>query len=357
MLQNRYVWVGAIILVLLIANIINWFISGWGLITVKAHEQPLAKIIKSIEWQGHVTIYTDIDPTTPVSMYVYRVPLAEAMESLAANVTGPDGRGGAQWKLGFFVAPSSAEVQQEIRSFEAAVTDDDTKIYSYNTPLQMLASDSEMPAADPRLQVWPGYKAPPPPPAPPPQNQDDGSAGQAPTPPPPAPDPTTVQDYLKALAREADIWIMAPGSWEPNVSAPAPTSSIIHAVKSLVSSAHGSVKYAIILRARGGGGRGGPPGGGRGFAGGDTGWSSMEDRMTNAINGLPADARPAALAQLKQEMAFQQQVRNAPPDQRRAMMRQHFMNRMGANDWRRSPEKRAQMYARVVSNRVASRGQ
>jgi hypothetical protein len=83
----------------------------------------------------------------------------------------------------------------------------------------------------------------------------------------------------------------------------------------------------------------------------------MEDRMTNAINGLPADARPAALAQLKQEMAFQQQVRNAPPDQRRAMMRQHFMNRMGANDWRRSPEKRAQMYARVVSNRVASRGQ
>ncbi len=79
--------------------------------------------------------------------------------------------------------------------------------------------------------------------------------------------------------------------------------------------------------------------------------------MRNAINGLPADARPAALSQLAQEVTFQQQVRNAPPEQRREMMRQHFMNRMGANDWRRSPEKRAQMYERAVSNRVASRGQ
>jgi hypothetical protein len=360
MLQNRYVWAGAIILVLLVANIINWIFSGWGLITVTVHEVPLAKVIKSIEWQGHVTIYTDIDPTTPVSMYVVKVPLAEAMESLAVNVTGPDGRGGAQWKLGFFVAPSSSQVKQEIRSFQAGATDDDTKIYSYQTPLQMLASDSDMPAADPRLQTWPGYKAPPAPPPPnPADNQQDGDANAAPpAPPPPPPDPTTVQDYLQALARQSDIWIMTPGSWEPNVSAPAPSPSIIRAVKNLVSSARGSVTQAIILRARGQGGRGGPGrGGGRGFAGGDTGWSTMEDRMRNAINGLPVDARPAALDQLTKEVAFQQQVRAAPRDQRRAMMRQHMMDHMGANDWRRSPEKRAQMYARVVSNRQAARGQ
>jgi hypothetical protein len=289
-------------------------------------------------------------------MYVIKVPLAEAMETLVANVTGPDGRGGAQWKLGFFVAPSSAQVQQEIRSFEAASTDDDTKIYSYPTPLQMLASDSGMPAADPRLQVWPGYKAPPAPPAAPPQNQDDGSANQSPAPPPPPADPTTVQDYLKALARQSDIWIMTPGSWEPTVSAPPPNPSIIRAVKSLVSSAHGSVKLAIILHARGSG-RGGPPGGGRGFGGGDTGWAVMEDRMRNAINGLPLAARPEALNQLSLEASFQHQMQAVPRDQRWAMMRQHFMNRMGGNDWRRSPERRAQMYARAVSNRQASRGQ
>jgi hypothetical protein len=148
---------------------------------------------------------------------------------------------------------------------------------------------------------------------------------------------------------------MVPGSWEPAVSAPAPNASIIRAVKTLVSNAHGAVQQAIILRGPQQGR--GPGGGGRGFGGGDTGWAFMEDRMRNAINGLPADARPAAQDQLTKEVAFQKQMRGLPRDQRRAMMRQHFMDRIGANDWRRSPEKRAQMYARAVSNRQTARGQ
>jgi hypothetical protein len=351
MLRTRNGAVAAIILFLIVANIIRWFFSDWGLITVTVHEAPLGQIVKSIERQGWVKIYTDIDPSTPVSMYVVKVPLAEAMETLVANLPN-----GGQWKLGFFAAPSSAAVKNEISAFQQGNLGDDAKIFSFPTPLQMLDNDSDMPAADPRLQAWPGMQAPPPAPT----NAVADNSGNNPQNPPPAapadpPGPPTVQDYFTAFAQGADIWIVAPGSWTPVVSkAPAPSSSIISAVENLVDNAHGSVQPAIILQARGR--RPGGPRGGGGF-GGDTGWVMMEDRMKNAINGLPEEARPQALAQLNAEDAFRKDVQAAPPDQRQAMMRDHFMKRMGNNSWRQSPEKRAQRYATAVANRIAARGQ
>jgi hypothetical protein len=351
MLRNRYVLGGGIIVILLLANIISYIFSNWGLITVKVTDAPLGQVIKSIERQGGVNIYTDMPPDTKVSMWVDHVRLPEAMESLTANV-------GGQWNLGFFAAPTSAAVKQEILTFQAGSIGDDARTYSYPTPMAMLSSgnddDEGLPASDPYLQVWPGYHTPPPAPA---QTADNNTNGQAPDPAPAPPSPpTTLQDYLQAVAQEANVWIMAPGSWAPPVAAPATNSSITHAVKSLVSDAHGSVQEAIVLRARQRRGQGG--GGQRGFGGGgDTGWAYMQDRMQNAINGLPADARPAANAQLAVEIKFQQDVLAAPPDQRRAMMRNHFMGRMGQNNWRRSPTRRAQMYQRVVSNRQAARGQ
>jgi hypothetical protein len=339
MLRNRYVIGGGLIAVLILANIISYILSNWGLITVKVTDAPLGQVI--------VTIYTDMPLDTKVSMWVDHVPLQEAMESLTSNV-------GGQWNLGFFVAPTSGAVKQEILAFQAGSVGDDTKTYSYPTPIAMLSAsndDDGLPASNPYLQVWPGYHAPP---APPVQAADNNNNGQAPDPPPapPAP-PTTLQDYLQAVAQEANVWIMAPGSWAPTVPAPATNSSISHAVKSLVSDAHGSVQQAIVLHGRQ---RRGPGGGQRGgFGGGDTGWAYMQDRMQNAINGLPPEARPEATAQLQQEISFRHDLQAAPPDQRMSMMRDHL--KMGQNNWRRSPAKRAQMYQRAVSNRQAARGQ
>jgi len=97
---------------------------------------------------------------------------------------------------------------------------------------------------------------------------------------------------------------------------------------------------------------------GNGFRGAGMDLSMMEDRMDNAINGLPASARPAAREQLQTEVQFQKEVRQAPRERRREMWRQHMLDRRMGNDnsWRRSPEKRAQMYTRVVSNRMAAQG-
>ena len=338
------------IAVLILANIFNLVFSGWGLITVQVHEAPLGQVLKSIERQGHVTLYTNIDPTSPVTMNVIKVSLPEALESLSQNCTSGDGRGGAQWKLAFFTAPSSAAVKQEIRGFEAGSLGDDFKTYSYPTPLQMLATEESLPAADPRKQTWPGLKPTPAAPAP-----ADGQAAddQAATPPEP---PSSVQGYLDALAQAADIMILAPASWDPKISgAPGASSSIAKAVSSVVGSGRGSVEQAFVLMDRQRGPRG-PGGGGRGFLG-DTNWAAMDDRTDNAINGLPADYQAGARTQLAQEKAFHQQLAAAPPDQRRDLMRKHRMDHLGAFDnWRRSPEKRAQMYQHLVSNRQSVRG-
>jgi hypothetical protein len=224
--------------------------------------------------------------------------------------------------------------------------------------MQLLASDSVTSAPDPRAQSWPGVK-PPAPPSP------DISATSAPTATSPA-DPSATPDapvpiaqtYLQDFAEEANIWIMAPGTWTPDVSTPPPAdTSIIHAVEKFVSNAHGAVTQAIILRVGRGGARGGPPNtGGQGnYAGNDDAWA---DRMRNAINGLPADQRPDALEQLNTEIEFRKKMRTIPSDQRRQMMMQHFMERMlYADRSRLSPEKRAKAYQRMIALREAAKAQ
>jgi len=384
MLSNRYVKWGGIFAILILANIISYIYWNWGLITVNVDDAPLGKVIKSIEWQGWVKIYSNIPPDTKVTVHFDKLPLAEAMENLAANVERPrdpnqappneanrrpenapagatpggrppggrggfgGGGGGAQWNLAFFVGPSSAQVKAEIQAFQAGTTDEDIRVYTYPTPFQMVAGDEEMDAADPRLQTWPGYKAPPPPAAP----ADGTPAPEADTAAP------TVQTYLKAFAQSSNIWIMAPASWAPAVAqAPPENSSIISAVKKLVSSSRGAVTQAIILR-QGRGARGGPDGGNRG--GGDY-IAQMEmtaDRLRNAIRGLPPEARADANERLDSEVAFFQEVRNAAPENQAKMVRDHMRDKMMANqnNSRRSPKGRAARYQRAVSNRQTAQG-
>jgi hypothetical protein len=381
--RNRYTLAGGIIAFLMLANIVYYCFSGWGLITVKVQNEPLGKVIKSIEWQGWVKIYTDIDPTITVSMYVDKVPLPEALETLAANVTipppasetsssgAPDGNGrggrgggfgrGAQWNLAFFVGPSSTKVKEMIGSFEKGDAGDNIKTYAYPTMLGFLATSSEddapTPTSDPRLQVWPGMKAQ----VVPVSTNTASPADATNTPPaatPPAP-PDSVQGYLRTFAQASDVFIMSDSSWDPPVASPPPaSSSMIGAIKSFVGRNHGAVTQAFVLRARG---WRGPGGGGRGgFAGGDdTGWS-MEDRMRNAANGLPESARASMLGQLDQMAKLRTEMQNAPPEQRQAMRRQQMESRIADNPdgpmRRWSPDKRAQFYQQMVSNRMSAQG-
>jgi len=358
--RNRYTLAAAVLAFLLVANIFYYCFSGWGLITVKVQNVPLSQVIKSIEWQGWVKIYTNIDPTTKVSMYVEKVPLTEALETLSVNA-------GGQWKLGFFVGSSSTQVKETIRSFQAGGTDDSLKIYSYPTMLGRLVISSgdddtdTPPVPDPRLQTWPGLKAEVVPVSTSPAPSTDQSTSPQPGDNQAPAAPTTVQGYLRAFAESADIFIISNSSWDPAVANPPPAnSSIIHAIKNFVSNNHGASTLAFVLQARGQ--RGPRDGGGfrrGGFAGGDTGWSTMEDRVRNTLNGLPADARASALSQLDQETKFRKELQAASPDQRQAMMRQHMTARLADNPGpllRLSPDKRAERYSQMVATRMAAQG-
>ena len=401
---------------LIVANVGYYYYNNWGLVTVKVKDAPLGQVIKSIEWQGWVKIYTNMPLDTKVTMYADHVPLADAMETLAVNVdvppppdgddnprprregfgafgnqgatnsaaasppngSGPNGsptvvqggqggqpgggppggRGGggfgrgAQWNLAFFVARTPAQVQQEVREFQSSDPDDNNKVYAYGSQMGIFAADTTTTAPDPRLQSWPGYK--PPPPAPPPtdpQASTNAAPNQASGDQPDPNAPPTMHTYLQALAAGANIWIMAPGSWAPPVASPPPqNSSIISAVKNLVYGSHGAVTEAFVLRA----GRGGAAGNRGGFANDD----AWEDRMRNAISGLPPDERADAVEQLNKEVDFRKQLQALPPEQRRQKMMEHFIERMlYADRSRLSPEKRARGYQRMVAARAAAKGQ
>jgi len=444
MFRNRYVLMATVLVVLIIGNIIVQIYNGWGLITVKVTDAPLSKVLKSIEWQGWVKIYSNVPPDTKVSMFVDHVPLAEAMETLAANVSvpvpddqgapggggpggpppaapggnaqaggtppapastgapaggpgnggggfggggggrrqgggggggfggGADGGGGgprergATWNLAFFVAPTSAAVKEEINDFVADNVSDDNTIFNYATPLGMVSTDDDVPASDPRLQTWPGMSPAltAPPPAFPQRNggNANGGPGGPAGGPPPATDPAatpaaaddgppTVQTYLRAFARASNIWILAPTSWAPEVSTPpAASSSISSAIRHLVNSAHGAVTEVIVLRV----GRGGRGGRGGGFADMD----ATEIRIDNDINGLPIEYQAPMRDQLQQSVKQLKDIQLAPDDQKPQLFRAFFQAHRGNgnNGWRMSPEKRAQRYARLVSNRETAQG-
>ena len=265
----KWLWILAL---LVVANVAYYLYNNWGLVTVKVTDQPLSKVIHSIEWQAWVKIYTNLPPDTKVTMWADHVPLAEAMETLAANVDVPPGlvtddatrprrnrttaladqtgwtaadqssgqfqfssgsgwrwesrwarrrprRIRRRWWLGpalpsgtsrFFVAPTAAQVRQEISNFETNDPGEENKVYTYGSQLQLISTESTATAPDPRLQTWPGYQPPAPKPLPNPADATQGNADSTPA----ADTPPNVQTYLESFAAAANVWIMAPGSWD-----------------------------------------------------------------------------------------------------------------------------------------------
>src|SRR5258708_18199958 len=80
---SRNQWVLFLLVVFLTGQVVHYFWSDWGLVTVHSKGQPLSQVIRSIEKQGHVTIKTNIDLTKPIDMHVDQVTVAEALETLS----------------------------------------------------------------------------------------------------------------------------------------------------------------------------------------------------------------------------------------------------------------------------------
>src|SRR5258708_39307786 len=100
-------WLLVFLALLLATKGIFWFLSNWGLITVHVDNKPLAEVVRSIERQGHVTIRTNFDSATPLTLHVTRVRLVVAMQELSSAIRG-------RWRLAFSVGQDRSQAEAAV---------------------------------------------------------------------------------------------------------------------------------------------------------------------------------------------------------------------------------------------------
>lgn len=321
-----------IILVLAAAKISLWIYSGWGLITIHADKQPISLVLPQIERQGHVKIRSDLDPSTPVTMHVDKVPLAIALETLATVVE-------ARWRLTYCLAPDAATLATGVASAPGQAPEGWKTIFFRLPPVPGVEEEP-----DPRFEPW---KVEP---------QTPGN----------------LQAYLEAAGRATDASFLLPTEWNPLLASVPASGEIRKAIPKLAKAAGGRCQEFFTLRKErlDWGNRNadrreeGPREEGRPRPEGEHG-AIMAERMQAAIARLPEAERPAAQAEFDRMRALWQEMRNLPPEERRAKMEEMFRDpkfqermeaRETARDGRRTPEQRFDRYKGYVSRKLGAKG-
>jgi len=322
--RNRIMCLGAILMCLLAITTLYYTWIDWGLITIHAQNEPVSKIIKSIEWQGWVKIESSLDPNTQVTMDVDEVTLPEAMESLAANSD-------SRWKLSFFLGEHKSVVMQGMQVFSGGLDlhDNGWRTFSSFGGGFQLGTSEDDPVPDPYLQKW-NVKVEKP----------------------------DLQGYLQASAQAADVAIFVPQDWNPTLASPGayPNWSISSGIAELAYKAGGTYQEVLTLqstrRPRRDENRPRPDNQGDRFGGFDQ--DAMWDRMDNVINGLPSSAQPAARQRLADEKTFMASLATMSPDDRRKAMMEHMAENMDKRNLKNNPLKRAARYAQMISVKSAA---
>ncbi len=315
----------------------NW-IAGWGLVTVHAQSQPLAKIISSIERQGGIKLITNADLTTPVTMDVDRVPPAEAVDVLAGWLEG-------SWSVGYAVGPSKIDVLAGIAALqEGNRRNRDFVRFGFGGFGGGGGVEGSDTVIDARRVSW---KVSP---------SDDQQ----------------LQSYLGQLSMKTGLMAIAPQAWNPAIPETPRGGEAASAIKSLVRSAKGESQELFVIRvqtedpnrtanADGGGGDRGPRTEG-GFGGGRGNFNPewIAERAEARIALLPADEREQAKKDFDTMRDTWQKIRALPEAERRAAMEKlmsdpavqdRMMERQMSRDAKRSPEKRAERFRQYLQNK------
>ena len=304
-----------------------------GLITLNFKEAPVSKVISSIERQGHVRIATNVPPETLVTMQMDKVPLMEALETLAVRIEG-------DLRVVYAGAATKIQALSALEELATGKRSDQWAVAWFPT-MGMLEGETVTDAR--RLAVKP-------------------EAG----------DKKDLQSALQQIAIKSGVMTAVPRDWNPDAKMPSKTAPAASLVKQLIKSSGGQFQESFLIIARsgrdggpdgggappqggpGGGDRGGPPGGGQAGGGQRFGREGMNpewlaQRAEAAIAQLPADQQLAAKADYDTMKKFWEEVRALPEDQRRPKI-EEFMNRpeiqdkmeqrQAARDARQSPTQR-----------------
>lgn len=339
---NRNQWVLVTLLLILSWQVVSYFWTHWGLVTVHSKGQPLSQIIRAIEKQGHVTIKTNMDLNKAVVMWVDKVSVAEALETLSVATD-------SRWRLAYYVAPDKAAVATALANFTAGQKNDGW--HSLYIPIPQIGEEPTV-LPDPRKDTWVVKTL---------------SSGN-------------LQAYLKEAAKNVSATFYVPENFDPAVKPPK-SGAISSTLPKLVGSAHAKYEEVFLLQGferradrgdrepRDRGGEDGAPlfagnfgdGGRRG--GFDRG--AMEERIQNEINKLPPAERAAAQAERDQMKRFFDSLKDMTPEQRAVAFQQlasdptmqdKMDNSNNARDSRRTPQQRIQRAGNYLQRMAQATG-
>ena len=320
--MNRRKWLVAVTLSLVAVKIIWYYYANWGLITIHADKQPLSRIVREIQRQGHVTLKTNLDPSTSVTMNVVKVPVSDALETLSVVTE-------SRWRLNYFLAPDRAALHAGIAAIAAGNKPDDWKVIYYPFPQFLVPASGIIP--DPRRDEWPVN----------------------------APAENTLQSRLDTAAKLAHVGFALPEKWNPAITAAPATGSVARVVPKLAGLARGKVEEVFLLakfERRQGRGEGEPPDGG----GPGRNFDAMAERAQAEIKRLPENERSEAQAEFDRQQAFFKALRDLPPEQRRAKMEERMNDpqlqdqmdkRQALRDARNTPQQKLQRAQNYVDRK------
>ena len=332
-----------------VSVIVYWVWSGWGLITVEVNGKPLAEVIRSIEKQGGIVLKTNMDATRAVTMNVRKVPLTEALETLASRTD-------ARWRLGYLFASDNATLKGALDAIASGKRPEGWK--NFDVPLlgRPGSLGDEVIPMDPRRDRW---------------------AVQEPA-------EKTLQGFMQAAAAGVSASFTCPETFNPAVTKVPSSGEIRKSAPQLAKAAGAKVEEVFLLLGRPqgvaeaevdrdeDGGPGGPPRGrggpGDGRPGGSRGGNPtlMRDRQLAEIAKLPASEQPAARAEFDERDKLWASVRDLPEAERRAKLEELFnspemqdkmADRKMKSDERKSPDQRIAKYQKYVAKKQQAKAQ
>ena len=319
-LPRRQLYLGTIALLLAVILIARWIVD-WGLITIHAKGQPLAKVIASIARQGGVRIESSLDLSKRVTMDVVKVTPVEALDALAGATE-------SGWRVVYLAAPTKAALTEAIISLSSTGKLNTWATNYYPGPGGGWGVEYGQ-DIDPRFLAI----------------SMEG------------PD-TDLSKLLDEAAQKSGVMTALPKDWLPAVKLPKPA-SVRKAVTSLVDSAHGKVAEFFFLtelrrREWGGAGPGEGDGGTDGLGGpgrtggprspgsaaqpppvgdhgpdagrpsGNPAW--FEQRQLAQIKKLPSDKQAQALKDRAERKTFFDSLKGLTPEERMAKIQDMMAN-------------------------------
>lgn len=339
MISNRLKVLLGVAAVLFVAVVWYWA-SGWGRVTIHAEAEPLAKVVRSIERQGGITIATNADAALPVTLHLDRVTAAEAVDALAGYVDG-------NWSVTYVAGPSKAEVASGIALLRSGERSDAFARFGGGGGGGPDFSDAVIDARRVEWKVSPSDKP-------------------------------ELQAYVDQLTQKTGLAALVAKDWNPAVAKAPEGGAAGKAMETLVDKARGKTEAVFVVRVRsedprmaGGPGGGGPPPWAGGGPGGFSGRSNvredwMQERALARIEQLPAAEREQARKDYNEMRTFFEQMRSLPEAERRAAMEKFFSSpavqermtdRMLSREARRSPEQRAERYRRYIERKFSAQSQ